>query len=43
LQRGDQAAREALKTMGEIDIEAYDARGSLPDRSLALRIVDEAI
>jgi hypothetical protein len=43
LQRGHQAARDALAAMGEIDIEAYDARGSLPDRSLALRIVDEAI
>ncbi len=43
LQRGHQAAREALVAIGEIDIDAYDARGSLPDRSLALRIVDEAI
>ena len=43
LQRGHQAAREALVAIGEIDIEAYDARGTLPDRSLALRIVDEAI
>jgi len=43
LQRGSQAAREALVAIGEIDIEAYDARGSLPDRNLALRIVDEAI
>jgi hypothetical protein len=43
LQRGSQAAREALVAIGEIDIEAYDARGSLSDRNLALRIVDEAI
>ena len=43
LQRGHQAAREALEALGEIDIEAYDANGTLPDRSLALRIVDEAI
>jgi flagellar FlgN protein len=43
LQRGHQAAREALAAMGEIDIDAYDAHGTLPDRSLALRIVDEAI
>ena len=43
LQRGHQAAREALASMGEIDIDAYDARGVLPDRSLMLRIVDEAI
>ena len=43
LQRGAQAAREAIAAMGEIDIDAYDATGALPDRSLALRIVDEAI
>ena len=43
LQRGHQAAREALAAMGEINIDAYDAHGTLPDRSLALRIVDEAI
>lgn len=43
LQRGHQAAREAIAAMGEIDIDAYDAHGTLPDRSLALRIVDEAI
>jgi uncharacterized membrane protein len=43
LQRGHQAAREAIAAMGEINIEAYDQTGALPDRSLALRIVDEAI
>jgi hypothetical protein len=43
LQRGHQATREALDAMGEIDIDAYDARGSLADRTLALRIVDEVI
>ena len=43
LQRGHQAAREAIAAIGEIDIDAYDAHGTLPDRSLALRIVDEAI
>jgi hypothetical protein len=43
LQRGHQAAREAIAAMGEIDIDAYDANGTLPDRSLALRIVDEAV
>ena len=43
LQRGHQAAREAMAAIGEINIEAYDAHGTLPDRSLALRIVDEAI
>jgi hypothetical protein len=29
--------------MGEINIDAYDAHGTLPDRTLALRIVDEAM
>ena len=43
LQRGHQAARKAMAAIGEINIEAYDAHGTLPDRSLALRIVDEAI
>jgi hypothetical protein len=43
LQRGHQAAREALAAMGEINIDAYDAHGTLPDRSLALRMVDEAM
>jgi FlgN protein len=43
LQRGHQAAREAIAAMGDIDIDAYDVHGMLPDRSLALRIVDEAI
>src|SRR5436853_4758165 len=42
LQRGHQATREAIASMGEIDIDAYDARGSIAERSLALRIVDEA-
>jgi hypothetical protein len=42
LQRGAQATREALVAIGEIDIDAYDGRGALPDRTLALRIVDEA-
>lgn len=43
LQRGHQIAREAMAAIGEIDIDAYDAHGTLPDRSLALRIVDEAV
>src|SRR5690349_5983910 len=33
LQRGQQAAREAMAAIGEIDIDSYDANGSLPDRS----------
>jgi len=43
LTRGQQAAREALASLGEIDIDAYDASGTMPDRSLALRLVDKAI
>jgi hypothetical protein len=43
LQRGQQAAREALATIGEIDIGAYDASGSAADKSMALRLIDEAI
>jgi hypothetical protein len=39
---GRQAARETLGATGDIDIDAYDARAALPDRSLVLRIVDEA-
>ena len=42
-QRGQQAAREALASLGEIDIDSYDASGTMPDRSLALRLVDKAI
>ncbi|MGQ0826043.1 MAG: flagellar protein FlgN [Actinomycetota bacterium] len=43
LQRGQIATREALVAIGEIDIEAYTASGAAADRSLALRLVDEAI
>jgi len=43
LQRGHQAAREALASLGDIDIDSYDASGAMPDRSLALRLVDRAI
>jgi hypothetical protein len=43
VQRGRNAARAAIAAMGEIDIDAYDIPGLLPDRSRALRIVDEAL
>jgi hypothetical protein len=43
LQRGQQAARDALATLGEIDIAAYDARGSAAESTVGLRLVDEAI
>jgi len=43
LRRGHEATTEAIAATGEIDIDAYDARGTAPDRSFALRFVDEAI
>jgi hypothetical protein len=43
LQRGHQAAQETLAAMGDLDLGSYDATGTLPDRSLALRLVDEAM
>jgi transposase len=43
LQLGQQAAREALASLGEIDVDSYDSSGTMPDRSLALRLVDRAI
>ena len=43
LQRGHQAAREALASLGDIDMDSYDASGAMPDRTLALRLVDKAI
>ncbi len=45
MQRGHDAARGTLGAGGDtaIDIDMYDAHGTLPDRALVLRIVDEAI
>jgi hypothetical protein len=43
LQRGQHAARATIAAIAEIDIDAYDATGALPDRSRSLRIVDEAL
>jgi hypothetical protein len=43
LRRGHHALAEAIATMGEIDIDAYDAGRTLPDRSLALGVIDEAL
>jgi transposase len=43
LRKGQRDASETIAAIGEIDIDAYDARGSVPDRSLALRILDEAL
>jgi hypothetical protein len=44
-QGGHETARGALGATGgmDIDIDTYDARATLPARSLVLRIVDEAI
>jgi hypothetical protein len=42
LSRGQQAAREALATIGQIEVEAYTPDGTA-DRSLSLRLIDEAI
>ena len=43
LQRGQEAAREALAALGDLDLDSYDSSGSMPDRSLALRLVDKAM
>jgi hypothetical protein len=43
LRRGHEATAEALAVIGEIDIDAYEARATPPDRSFALRMVDEAL
>jgi hypothetical protein len=43
LRQGYENTAEAIAAVGEIDIDAYEARGTLPDRSFALRIVDEAM
>jgi hypothetical protein len=43
LRSGHDATRDSIGALSEIDIDAYDARGRLRDRSLALRIVDEAM
>jgi hypothetical protein len=43
LTRSHQAAREALSAVGDVEVETYTPRGSHAERSLALRLVDEAI
>jgi hypothetical protein len=46
LSRGQQAAREALATMGEIELDGYTGRGqsdAIVDRAAVLRLVDEAM
>ena len=43
LTRGQQATREALGSMRDIEIDGYTPSGSAPERSLGLRLIDEAI
>jgi len=43
LQRGHESARDAIAAIGEIEIDAVDARGPRRDRSVRLSIVDEAM
>lgn len=43
LNRGQLATREALAALGEIEIDAYSPTGTAPERSLGLRLVDEAM
>ncbi len=42
LRRGQRAVREALASLGEIDLGPHDSSGPPPDRSPALRLVDKA-
>lgn len=43
LSRGQTATREALAALGEIEIDAYTPKGAASERSLGMRLVDEAI
>jgi hypothetical protein len=43
LTRGQQAAREALATIGQIEIDSYTPNGAPSDRGMSLRLIDEAI
>ena len=43
LTRGQQAAREALATIGQIEIDSYTPNGAAADRPMSLRLIDEAI
>lgn len=43
LTRGQQATREALGSLSDIEIDGYTPRGAAPERSLGLRLIDEAI
>lgn len=43
LTRGQQATREALGSLREIEIDAYTPTGAVAERSTSLRLIDEAI
>jgi hypothetical protein len=43
LTRGQQATREALATIGEVQIDSYTPSGAAAAGSLGLRLIDEAI
>ena len=43
LSRGQQAAREALATIGQIEIDSYTPKGAAAAGSLGMRLIDEAI
>jgi hypothetical protein len=43
LSRGQQAAREALATIGHVETASYTAKGSAAAGSVGLRLIDEAM
>ena len=43
LARGQHATREALAAIGELETAAYTHSGQATDRSMALRLIDEAL
>jgi hypothetical protein len=43
LSRGHQAAREALATIGQVEIDSYTPSGTAAAGSLGLRLIDEVI
>jgi hypothetical protein len=43
LSRGHQAAREALATIGQVEVDSYTPTGAAAAGSLGLRLIDEAI
>jgi hypothetical protein len=43
LSRGHQAAREALATIGQIEVDSYTPSGTAAAGTLGLRLIDEAI